>query len=89
MVLTSSPSLTVRIVAEDDGADFGFFEVEREAVEAAGELEHLIEHGAAETFDLGHTVTDFTNRADVGFGGGSVLNAFDFRFEFLQNVAHG
>ena len=34
-------------VAQNDGADFGFFEIEREADDAAAEIDHFIQHGVA------------------------------------------
>ena len=77
------------IVAEDDRAHLRLLEVERQSVNAARKLEHFVEHRGAEAFDLGHAVADFPDDANVGFGGGSALDAFDFAFEFLQNVAHG
>ena len=60
--------LDVGEVADDDGADFGFLEVERDADDAVGEFEHLVERGAGEAFDLGHAVGDFADGADVGSG---------------------
>ena len=66
MVLTSVPSTTLLVVAEQDRADFGLFEVQRDAEEAAGEVDHLIEHHVAEAFDVGDAVADFADDADVG-----------------------
>ncbi len=63
--------LDVRRVAEDDGADGLFFEVEGHAHHAAGELEQLRREGAGEAVDLGDAVADLDDRADaarLGFG---------------------
>ena len=56
------------VIAENDRADFGFFEVEREADDAVAEVEHLVEHRVGQAFDLGHAVADFADDADVLFG---------------------
>ena len=77
------------VVTENDCADLGLFEVERQSVNAAGKFEHLVEHRGAETFYLCHAIANFADNADVGLGGGSALDAIDLAFEFLQNVAHG
>ena len=71
------------IIAEDDRADFGFFEVEREADDAVAEVEHLVEHRVGETFDLGHAVGDFADGADVLLRHRR-LDAGDLGFDFLQ-----
>ncbi len=70
-----------------DAADLGFLEVQRQAVEAAGELDHLVEHDVAEAFDLGDAVTDLADDADVRLGDRG-LEAGDLGFQFLQDVAH-
>ena len=44
MVLTSSPSATFVAIAEQNRADFGFFEVERETENAVRKLDHLVQH---------------------------------------------
>ena len=77
----------LRVVAEDDGADFGFFEVQREAGDAVAEVEHLVQHHVAEAFDLGDAVADFADDADVLLGRGG-LGAGDLRFDFLDQVGH-
>ena len=61
--------LELQVVAEDDGADVVFFEVEREAGDdvlglGGGELEHLAGHGLAEAVDAGDTVLHFQDRTD-------------------------
>ena len=89
MVLTSSPSLMRCIVTKNDCADLRLLEVERQSINAARKFEHLVEHRGAEAFDLGHAIADLPDDANVGFSGRSAVDAFDFAFEFLQNVAHG
>ena len=83
VVLTSWPSLMPSVVAEDDRADLGFFEVQREADDAVAEVEHLVEHRVGEALDLGHAVADFADDADVLLGHRR-LDAGDLGFDFLQ-----
>ncbi len=54
------------VVAEDDGADGFFFEVEDLAEDAVGELEHFAGHGTAKAVDAGDAVADFDDLADLG-----------------------
>ena len=74
--------LDLGVIAEDDRADFGFFEVQREAEDAVAEVEHLVEHRVGEAFDLGHAVADFADDADVLFRRRG-LGARDLGFDFL------
>ena len=53
-----------QVVAEDDDADGVFFEVERQADRAVGELDHLLGHDAREAVDAGDAVADFEHAAD-------------------------
>ena len=79
--------LDLGVVAENDGAHFSLFKVEREADDPAAEVEHLVEHRVGEAFDLGHAVADFANGADVLFGRRG-LDARDLGFDFLQQITH-
>ena len=79
--------LELRVVAEDDRADFGLVEVEREAGDAVAEVEHLVEHHVGEPLDLGDAVADLADDAD-GLPGRRGLGARDLRFDFLQQVSH-
>ena len=74
--------LDLGVIAENDRADFGFFEVEREAGDAVAEIEHLVEHRVGQAFDLGHAVADFADGADVLFGRRGFC-ARDLGFNFL------
>ena len=56
--------LELRVVAEDDDADFGLVQVQRQAGDAVAEVEHLVEHDIAEAFDLGDAVADLADDAD-------------------------
>ncbi len=78
----------VLVVAEQDRADLGFFEVEREADDAVRELDGLVEHHVAQALDAGHAVTDLAHDADVALGRGR-LEAGDLGFDVLENRAHG
>ena len=71
------------VIAQDDRADFGFFQVQRQAGDAVAEIEHLVEHRVGQAFDLGHAVADFADDADVLLGGRG-FDAGDLRFNFLQ-----
>jgi hypothetical protein len=64
--LTVSPSLMVAVVAEDHDADIVGFEVERHALDAAGELDHLAGLDVVEAVDAGDAVTDRQHLADFG-----------------------
>ena len=85
--MTSPPSSSLRVVAEDDDADLGLFEVQRQAGDAAAEVEHLVQHHVAEPFDLGDAVADLADDADALLGRRG-LGAGDLRFDFLDQVGH-
>ena len=60
------------ILAEDHDADIVALEVQRHALDAAGELDHLAGLDAVEAVDAGDTVTDGEDLADLGdFGLGA------------------
>ena len=65
VVLTVSPSLIARVVAEDDRTDRLLLEVQGHADDAVGELEHLGRQRAVEAVDLGDAVTDLDDGADA------------------------
>ena len=54
------------ILAEDHDADVVALEVERHALDAAGELDHLAGLDAVEAVDAGDAVTDGEDLADLG-----------------------
>ena len=56
------------VIAENDGADLGFLQVQRQAGDAVAEVQHLVEHRVGQAFDLGHAVADFADDADVLLG---------------------
>ena len=78
--------LELRVIAEDDRADLGLLEVQREADDAVAEVEHLVEHRVGEAFDLGHAVADLADDADVLLGGRR-FGSRDLGFDFLDQVA--
>ena len=57
--------LDAEVVAHDHGADVALFEIEREAVRAVFEGDHLTGHAARETGDAGDAVADLDNGADL------------------------
>ena len=63
--LTGSPSLTRGIFAHQHGTNVVFFEVQRDAIESAGELQHFSGHGSVEPVDLGNPVADLDDRAGL------------------------
>ena len=76
-----------RVVAENDDADFGLLEAQRQAGDAVAEIEHLVQHDVAEALDAGDAVADLANDADVLLDGGG-LGAGDLRFDVLNQVGH-
>ena len=79
--------LELRVVAEDDHADLGLVEVQREAGDAVPEVEHLVQHHVGEPFDPRDAVPDLADHADappgeVGFG------ARDLRFDVPYEIGH-
>ena len=62
------------VVAEDHDADIVALEVERHALDAAGELDHLAGLDVVEAVDAGDAVTDGEDLADLGdFGLGAEI----------------
>ncbi len=49
------------IVTHQHGTDIVLFQVERDTIESAGELQHLPGHGPVQTVDLGNTVADLND----------------------------
>ena len=64
--LTVSPSLIVAVVAEDHHADIVGLEVQRHALDAARELDHLAGLDVVEAVDAGDAVADREDLADLG-----------------------
>src|SRR5262249_1706283 len=54
------------VPAEDPDADIAALEVQRHALDAAGELDHLAGLDAVEAVDAGNAVTDGEDLADLG-----------------------
>ena len=74
--------LELGVVAEDDHADLGLLEVERQAGDAVAEVEHLVQHHVRQPFDLGDAVADLADDTD-GLPGSRGLDARNLRFDFL------
>ena len=79
--------LKLRVVAEDDDADLGLVQVQCQTGDALAEVEHLVEHGIGQAFDLGDTVADLADDADALLAGRG-FRASDLRFDFLNQVSH-
>ena len=60
------PFANLGVLAQQHRADAVFFEIERDAVHAMRELEHLAGHGFLDTMHPGDAVTDRHDRADLG-----------------------
>ena len=58
--------LDVPVIAEDNDADIVGFEIERHALGAIGELDHLAGADLVEAVNAGDTVTDRQHLADLG-----------------------
>ena len=84
---TSSPSSRLRVLAEDDDADLGLLEAERQARDAVAEVEHLVQHHVAEAFDLGDAVADLTDDTDVLLDR-CRFRACDLCLDVLYQVGH-
>ncbi len=54
----------LQVVAEDDHADRVLFEVEGQADDAVGELDHFAGHDAGQAVDAGDAVADLEHAAD-------------------------
>ena len=76
--------LQLRVVAEDDDADLGLVEVQREAGDAVAEVEHLVEHHVAEPLDACDAVADLADRRRRVCRAAAAFDARDLRFEFLN-----
>src|SRR5205809_4376784 len=75
------------IVAENDDADVGLLETERQPRDAVAEIEHRAEHDIAQTLDTGDTVADLPNDPYI-LPGRDGLRVADARFDFLHQGAH-
>ena len=82
MVRASSPCFELRVVAENDDADFGLVEIQCQAGNAVAEVDHLVEHGVGQAFDLGDAVANLADDAHVLFRSRR-LRARDLRFNFF------
>ena len=71
------------VVAENDDADFGLFEIQRQAGNAVAEVDHLVEHRVGQAFDLGDAVANLADDADVLLRRRR-LRARDLRFNFFE-----
>src|SRR5262249_51651375 len=55
----------LEIITQNDNADAVLFEVEGQAADAAGELDHLSRHAVRPAIDAGDAVAHFQDRADL------------------------
>ena len=74
-------------IAEQNRADFGLFEIERQAEHAARKLDHLVQHDVAEPFDARDAVAGFADNADVALARRG-FKTRDLRFDFFEDAAH-
>ena len=79
--------LEVGVIAKDDHADFGLFEIQDQAGDAVAQVDHLVEHGVAQAFDLGDAIAELADAAHILLGGRSP-RARKLRFNLRQQVAH-
>src|SRR2546427_2022643 len=75
------------IVAENDDADVGLVETQRESGDAVAEVEHLVEHDIGQTLDTGDAVADLTNDPDI-LSDGDDPRVGNARFDLLHQAAH-
>ena len=64
VLLTSSPSWMLQVVAEDDHADRVLFQVEGQPDDAVGKLDHFAGHHARQAVDARNAVADFQDASD-------------------------
>ena len=57
-----------RRFTQQNGADFGFFEVQGETEHAVWKFDHLIKHHVAQTFDARNAIARLAHNADVALG---------------------
>ena len=69
------------VITEDDHADFGLFEIQDQAGHAVAQVDHLVEHGVGQAFDLGDAVPKLADGAHV-LPGDRRLRPRDLRFQF-------
>ena len=79
--------LKLCVVAENDHADLGLVEIQREAGNAAAEVEHFVQHHIGEALDAGDAVANLANHADTLFDG-RCLQTSDLGFDFLNEISH-
>jgi len=73
-------------VAEQHGADFVLFEVQREAANVMRKLEQFAGHDLFQTVNLGDAVADLDNGSDFG-DGAVVIEVFDLLTNNLVDFA--
>ena len=71
------------VIAQHDGADFGFFKVERKPHRAFAKVNHLVEHRVRQSFNSGDSVANFPNHANI-LSRDRFFGAANLRFDFLQ-----
>ena len=79
--------LQVGSAADEHGAHLVFLQVHGQAHHAAGELNHLIEHGVAQAFDARDAVADGLDGAYI-LADGSSADIANLCFKLLYDVAH-
>ncbi len=82
MVRTSSPFSEFRVVPENHDANFGLVEIQCQAGNAITEVDHLVEHGIAQAFNLCDTVANLADDTHVLLGGRG-LSTGDLRLDFF------
>src|SRR5215510_9216498 len=70
------------VIPKDDHADIGLFQIQHQAGNAVAQVDHLVEHGVGQAFELGDAIAKLADDADVLLSGFR-LRARDLRFDFL------
>ncbi len=76
-----------RVVPENDDADFGLVERQREAGDAVAEIDHLVQHHVRQSLDSGDAVADLADGPDALLREGR-LGPFDLSFDVAHQVSH-
>ena len=79
---------SLRVVAEDDDADLGLVEVQRQAGDAVAEVEHLVQHHVGQSPSTLATPSPISRMTPTLCLAAAAFGARDLGFDFLDQVSH-
>ena len=74
----------LRVVAQDDDADLGLFQVQRQAGDAVAEVDHLVEHGIGQGPQSLPTPSPISRMTPDVLAVGDSFHTRDLLFNFLK-----